>query len=138
MRRQRDTIVAERLGNPERRVRIAIALPDGVPAATDEEMFEDSQGRSIVPSSRTRHEGEYRADVITPLSVRPIRNEDDFLAARVMQESAAATGEPAMIFGLADAELQESTTGESHWFSENGIVSPDGLALFNLRSAKIS
>ena len=47
------------------------------------------------------------------------------------------TGEPAMIFGLAKAGPQATKTGQTPWLSENGVASPDGLSLFNLRNVEI-
>ena len=137
IRRQRDATVAARLGNPERRVRIAIAPSDDDMGARSVQGSEDNRSGAIEHSPREPHEGDYLAAVITPLGVRPIRDEDDLQAAHAMRERADDTGEPAMIFGLANAEPQASKTGEVPWLSENGIASPDGLGLFNLRNAEI-
>ena len=137
MRRQRDAAVSARLGNPERRVRIAIAPSDGDIDTRSVQGTEDSRSGAIERSSRDPHEGDYLAAVITPLGVRPIRDEDDLQAARAMRERAVDTGEPAMIFGVAKAVPQASKTGEVPWVSENGVASPDGLGLFNLRNAEI-
>ena len=137
MRRQRDATVAARLGNPERRVRIAITPSDDDMGTRSVQAAEDSRSGAIERSSREPHEGDYLAAVITPLGVRPIRDEDDLQAALAMREHAGDTGEPAMIFGLAKAGPQTSKTGELPWLSENGIASPDGLSLFNLRNVEI-
>ena len=138
MRRQRDATVAAQLGNPERRVRIVIAPSDDDMRARSVQGSEDSRSGAIEHSSREPHEGDYLAAAITLLGVRTIRDEDDLQAVHAMRKRADDTGEPAMIFGLAKAEPQASKTGEVPWLSENGIASPDGLSLFNLRSVEIS
>ena len=137
MRRQRDAAVSARLGNPERRVRIAIAPSDGDIDTRSVQGTEESPSGAIERPSRDRHEDDYLAAVITPLGVRPIRDDDDLQAAHAMRERAVDTGEPAMIFGIAKAVPQASKTGEVPWVSENGVASPDGLGLFNLRNAEI-
>ena len=87
--------------------------------------------------SREPHEGDYLAAVITPLGVRPIRDGDDLQAAHAVRERADRTGEPAMFFGLAKAGPHATKTGQALWLSENGIASPDGLSLFNLRNVQL-
>lgn len=72
------------------------------------------------------------------IGIQPIRDENDLEAAHAMREHTDETGEPAMIFGVATANPQASKTNEVPWLSENGIASPDGLGLFNLRNAEIS
>ena len=67
MRRQRDATVAVRLGNPERRVRIAVSPPDGDTGVEHVNGSKDGPSGSIVATSRARHEGEYMAAVIAPL-----------------------------------------------------------------------
>ena len=134
---QRDATIAARLGNPERRVRIAIAPSDDDMLLRSDQADEGSRSGVTELPSREPHEGDYLAAVITPLGVRPIRDEDDLEAAQAMKQRAEVTGEPAMIFGLERAEPNVSKTGEVPWLSENGIASPDGLGLFNLRNAEI-
>ena len=137
MRRQRDAILAARLGNPERVVRIAIAPSDDETQSVTVEAAEDSQRGVMEHPSGEAHEGDYLAAVITPLGVRPIRDDDDLQAARAMGARADDMGEPAMIFGLARAEPQASKIEQVPWLSENGIALPDGLSLFKLRSVEI-
>ena len=137
MRSRRDASIAERLGNPERRVRIAIGPSDDDMPPRSVQAAQDSRSGAIERPSREPHEGDYLAAVITPLGIRPLRDEDDLVAARAMRQRAEVTGEPAMIFGLAKAEPNVSKTGEVPWLSENGIASPDGLSLFNLRNVEI-
>ena len=136
MRRQRDAAVAARLGDPERRVRIAIAPSDDEMRPRSD--LTDEGGRDGVTGhpSREPHEGDYLAAAITPPGVRPLRDEDDLEAARAMRQRAEVTGEPAMIFGVAKAEQNAPKGGEVPWLSENGIASPDGLGLFNLRNVE--
>lgn len=138
MRRQRDATIEARLGNPERRVQIAIAPSGGDTDKQFAKRSEDRPGGPIEPTSTAPHDVDYLAAVITPLGVRPIRDEDDLQAAQEIRERVAVTREPAMIFGLADTEPQSSKTAELPWLSGSGIVSPDGLALFNLRDAELS
>ena len=137
MRRQRDAAVSARLGNPERRVRIAIAPTEDDMRPWSVQGVEDSRGGVIERPSREPHEGDYLAAVITPLGVRPIRDEDDLQAAHAMREHAGDSGEPAMIFGLAKAGPEGSKSERALWLSENGIASPDGLGLFNLRNVEM-
>ena len=137
IRKQRDTLLAARLGNPERVVRIAIAPSDGDTRSVPVDVGEDSGSGLMAGPSREPHEGDYLAAVITPLGVSPIRDGDDLQAAHAVRERADKTGEPAMIFGVAKAGLHATKTGQAPWLSENGIASPDGLSLFNLTNVKI-
>ena len=101
------------------------------------EAAEESRSGVMGRPSREPHEGDYLAAIITPLGVRPIRDGDDLQAAHAVRERADRTGEPAMIFGLAKAALNATKSEQAPWLSENGIASPDGLSLFNLRNAEI-
>ena len=136
MRRRRDAVVAARLGNPERVVRIAVAPSDDDMRSPAVDAAEDGGGGVIGRPSREAHEGDYLAAVITPLGVRPIRDGEDLQAAHAMRERADRTGEPAMLFGLATVGPEATKGGAAPWLSENGIASPDGLSLFNLRKVK--
>lgn len=137
MREHRDATIAARLGNPERVVRIAIAPSDADLQSAAAEAAGDSQGGAIERPSEKPHEDDYLAAVITPLGVRPIRDDDDLQAVHTMRARADDTDEPAMIFGVARAGTPTSKIERAPWLSENGIASPDGLSLFNLRSVEI-
>ena len=138
MHRQRDANITARLGSPERVVRIAVkpSGDDVQPLSTD--TAEDSQNHVIERPSREPHEADYLAAVITPLGIQPIRNGDDLLAAHAIRERSVSTDEPAMIFGVAKAGPQTTKARQVPWLSENGIASPDGLCLFNLRNVEIT
>ncbi len=137
LRRQRDATIAPRLGNPERVVRIAIEPTDEDMNFEPAEDLERSRGSDIGRPSGERHEGNYLAAVVTPLGVRAIRDEDDLQAVHAMRERAVGSDEPAMIFGLAKGKPDATKAGQEPWLSENGIASPDGLSLFNLRNVDI-
>ena len=137
MRRQRDAAVAARLGNPERVVRITVAPSDGDMRTPAVDEGEEGGSGVMGRPSREPHEGDYLAAVITPLGVRPIRDGDDLQAAHAVRKRADRTGEPAMVFGLAKAGPHATKTGQALWLSENGIASPDGLSLFNLRNVQL-
>ena len=115
MRRRRDAVVAARLGNPERVVRIAVAPSDDDMRSPAVDAAEDGGGGVIGRPSREAHEGDYLAAVITPLGVRPIRAGEDLQAAHAMRERADRTGEPAMLFGLATAGPEATKGGAAPW-----------------------
>ena len=105
--------------------------------STHREAGEDSRFGPIEHPSLELHESDYLAAVITPLGIRPIRNTADLETAYGIRESADNTDEPAMIFGLTKGRPQLAESRQMPWLSDNGIASPDGLSLFNLKSVKI-
>ena len=42
-----------------------------------------------------------------------------------------------MIFGLAKGKAKREETRDAPWLSGDGIATPDGSSLFNLRSVEI-
>ena len=138
MRRQRDANLVARLGDPVRVVRIAVKPSDGDMNFQPTVEADESGSRAVEPPSRETHEGDYLAAVITPLGVRPIRDEDDLQAAYAIRERVESADEPALIFGLAKAKPEAMKTRQTPWLSENGVASLDGLSLFNLRNVEIA
>lgn len=60
------------------------------------------------------------------------------MAAYVIRERSDSAGEPAMIFGVAKAGPKTTRAQRVPWLPENGIGSPDGLSLFNLKNVEIT
>ena len=138
MHRQRNTNIATWLGNPQLKVRIAIDPSGEDIQALSTDTTSDSRRRPIERPSREPHEANYHAAIITPLGVQPIRTESDLQAVLAIRERTASTDEPAIIFGLSTATPQVDELQQTPWLSDNGIASPDGLSLFNLRNVKFS
>ena len=137
IRKHRIAAITKRLGAPAFTVRIAMEPSDDSESPAIFEAVEDSPLGPIERPSRQMHEGDYLAAIITPLGVRPIRGADDLKTAQIIREEADRAGEPAMLFGVAKGEPRTRESRQMPWLSNNGIASPDGLSLFNLRSVDI-
>ena len=83
------------------------------------------------------HEDVYAAALITPLGVRPILDSADLDAAKRIQARARDGDHTAMIYGLS-IRAMEGENKRALWLSANGIVSPDGAGLFNLKDVNVS
>ena len=91
----------------------------------------------IEKPSLDAHEDVYVAALITPLGVRPILNSADLEAMKLIQAQARDGGHTAMLFGLSISAL-EGEKKRPLWLSADGIVSPDGTGLFNLKEVNVS
>lgn len=137
MRRHRLRALALRLGNPELTVRIRAIGSDGEKPSLETDAKRDSPFGPFERPSREPHEGYYHAAIITPLGIRAIHDANDLNAARAVVENSASADEPVMIFGLAKETSKAAESGHAVWLSDNGIVSADGSALFDLKSVDV-
>jgi len=137
MRRHRLEALARGLGNPEFTVRIRAIGSDGEVPSSETDAKRGSSFGPFESPSREPHEGCYHAAIITPLGIRAIHDGNDLNAARAAVENSASTDESVMIFGLAKGTSKTLESGQALWLSDNGIVSADGSALFNLKSVEV-
>ena len=137
MRRHRLEALARGLGNPEFTVRIRAIGSDGEVPSSETDAKRGSPFGPFESPSREPHEGCYHAAIITPLGIRAIHDGNDLNAARAAVENFASTDEAVMIFGLAKGTSKTLESGQALWLSDNGIVSADGSALFDLKSVEV-
>ena len=137
MRRHRLRALARGLGNPEFIVRIRARGSDSEMPSLGTDAKRDSPFEPFERPSREPHEGYYQAAIVTPLGIRPIRDGNDLQEARAIGEGAASADEPVMIFGLANGTSKTAESGQVGWLSDNGIVSSDGSALFDMTSVDV-
>ncbi|KAB0264724.1 hypothetical protein FEZ63_22000 [Microvirga brassicacearum] len=83
------------------------------------------------------HSDLYVAALITPLGIRPILDAGDLQAVFMAQEQAKKLNDPAMIFGLSVGTILGDGDDRHLWLFGNGIASPDGLSLFDLRDVTV-
>ena len=138
MRRHRNASILARLHDPELIVRIVISPSGNSIPSLPTEAADDSQFFPTTRPSQEPHEGNYQAAVITLLGIHPIRSGDDLYTAYAIRERVERTGEPAMIFGVAEGIVHPAETRQLPWLSDNGIASSDGLSLFDLRNVEIA
>ena len=137
MRRHRLRVLARGLGNPDFIVRIRVSGADGEMPSLVTDAKRDSPFSPFERPSREPHEGCYQAAIITPLGIRAIRDGNDLNAARAVADGSASADEAVMIFGLAKGTSKTAESGQARWLSNNGIVSADGSALFDLKSVDV-
>ena len=137
IRRHRLRALARGLGNPEITVRVRARGSDGEMLSLETDAKRDSPFGPFERPSREPHEGYYQAAIVTPLGIRPIRDENDLHEARAIGMAAASADEPVMIFGLSKGASKTAESGQAGWLSDNGIVSADGSALFDLKSVDV-
>jgi hypothetical protein len=83
------------------------------------------------------HKGTYISALFTPTGIRPIVDDVDFQALYRARDDAARWATPAMLFGISIDSLRAGHAERSAWVSDGGIVSPDGLGLFDLRQIEV-
>ena len=138
IRRHRIEAIVGQLGDPEFTVRVVAKASDHNMAQIEVDRKRKSPFDSVERPSREQHEDYYQAAVVTPLGIRPIRDRNDLVDARVIGKHASTANEPAMIFGVARATLKTPESLRAPWLSGNGIASADGSALFDLSSVDIA
>ena len=103
----------------------------------DSAKFERHLLQPIEKPSFDAHEDVYAAALITPLGIRPILNSADLEATKLIQAQARDGAHTAMIYGLSISAM-EGENKRALWLSADGIVSPDGAGLFNLKDVNVS
>lgn len=83
------------------------------------------------------HEDLYAAALITPLGIRPILDSADLEATKLIQAQTRDGVDTAMIYGLS-INAMRGENQRALWLSADGIVSPDGTSLFNLKGVNLS
>lgn len=91
----------------------------------------------IEKPSHDVHEDLYAAALITPLGIRPILDSADLEATKLRQAQTQDGADTAMIYGLS-INAMRGEKQRALWLSADGIVSPDGTSLFNLKGVNIS
>ena len=137
LRRHRIRAIARGLGDPEFTVRIRARGSEGESASLKTANTRESPFGPPKPPSVEPYDGCYQAAIVTRFGIRPISGENGLDQARATRERAFRTGEPAMIFGLAQEASKTAESGHAEWLSDNGIVSADGSALFDLKNVDI-
>ena len=90
----------------------------------------DSHVVTQIDRPRDKHEGIYVAALITPLGIRPIRDDDDLEALLTAQQDG---NEPAMIYGISRDALTNTDYKQVTWLSGGGLAAPDGAVLCDLQ-----
>ena len=94
-------------------------------------------GKSVLPPidpPREKHEDVYVAALITPLGVRPIRDNADLETLLSVQQDG---NEPAMVYGISTSALTIADYKQAPWLSGGGLASPDGAGLFDLKQIEL-
>ena len=103
-------------------------IPDSVPV----KVLPASEEYSADP-----HENSYAVAIVSRFGIAPILDRDDLATARELQKRAQEGDEAVMLFGLAADVLTKSGEAEpATWLSGGGIVSRDGVGLFDLKAVE--
>ena len=120
-------------------LRISVKPSDRAESTTVRQEDVEAKKMLIGQEPPTHHQEISAATVvITPFGIRPIKDADDLVALHVMQRNMNQTREPAMVFCVSSSALQAAERSRELWLSENGIATPGGLGLFDLRKVEVS
>lgn len=86
--------------------------------------------------SKVWHAGRYLPAILTRHGLRPMRGRNAGEELRRIQKRAILDGEPIWFVGLHAGAVSANSPSRLPWTSDHGVVTPSGLAVFDIRMIK--